>query len=253
MRPMRIKGLTAALAFFVPAFSMALLVCQGQANTASTTEHGKDAPPVVKITAPANNTVDSWNALVNYSVVVTWNGKSTEYQEIPSDQVLITATYVPDLSKKSGELAPVSAPVPAALVDIIRSGCVGCHEFKARATGPSFVAIAQRYSGGQAASNTLVRYIREGSTGVWGQTSMPPHPELTEEQLQAIVHWIVKDAANPNVNYYVGTEGTIRMEAPATPSSRAGVILTASYTAAVPPADQQQAPHGEDSVIVHGK
>jgi cytochrome c len=253
MRPIRIKGLTAALAFCVPAFSMALLVCQGQANSASTTEHGKDAPPLVKITAPANNSTENWNALVNYSVVVTWHGKSTEYQEIPSNQVLITATYVPDLSKGSGEPAPATAPVPAGLLDIIRSGCVGCHEFKARATGPSFAAIAQRYPDNQATSDALARYIREGSTGVWGQASMPAHTELTDEQLHAIVHWIVKDAANPNVNYYVGTEGAMRMAAPATPSSRAGIILTATYTAPVSTTNQQQAPHGEDSVIVHGK
>ena len=82
---------------------------------------------------------------------------------------------------------------------------------------------------------------------------MPPHPEFTEEQLHAIVRWITKDAANPNVNYYVGTEGAIRMQAPATTSSRAGMIFTASYTAPVPTTGDQQAPHGEASVIVRGK
>jgi cytochrome c551/c552 len=246
----RIKGLTAALAFSIPAFAMAFFVCRGQANSAGRIEHGKDAPPIVKITAPANNSTENWNALVNYSVVVSWQGKSTEYQEIPSNQVLISATYVPDLSKRAGE--PAQAAVPG-LLDIISSGCVGCHEFRARAMGPSFAAIAQRYQDNQATSDTLARYIREGSTGVWGRASMPPHPELTEEQSHAIVRWIVKDAANPNVNYYVGTEGAFRMEAPATPGSGAGMILTASYTAPVSPSPEEQAPHGEVIVVVRGK
>lgn len=217
----RINGLTIALMFSIPA--MAFFLCEVQANPAGPIEHGKDGPPAVKITAPANSSTYNWNYLVNYSVVVSWQGKSTQYQEIPSNEVLIRTTYIPDLSKSTGEPAPAAAPTPAGVLDIIRSGCVGCHEFKARAMGPSFAVIAARYPDNQASIDTLSRYIREGSTGVWGQAAMPPHPEFTEEQLHAITHWIVKDAANPNVNYYVGTEGTIRMEAPAMPSSSGGM------------------------------
>lgn len=240
-----IKGHTTAVAFTVPAFAIAFFLCRAQANPA------REKPPVVKITAPATNSIHNWNELVNYSVVVSWNGKSTQYQEIPSNAVLIRTTYIPDLSKRSGEQA--ETPTPAGLLDIIKSGCIGCHEFKAKAMGPSFAAIAQRYPESPATIDTLVRYIREGSTGVWGQSSMPPHPELTEEQLHAIASWIVKDAANPDVSYYVGTEGAIRMEASATPSSKAGMILTASYTAPIPSRSQEQAPQGEDSVVLHGK
>jgi cytochrome c len=249
----RIKGLTVTLASSISLFSMALFVCQGQANPAAPADHAKDQSPIVKITAPPNNSISSWNALVNYSVVVSWQGKSTEYQEIPSNEVLITTTYISDLSKMTGELASPAAPTPAGLLAIVRSGCIGCHQFKARSTGPSFAAIAQRYPDNQANGDTLARYIREGSTGVWGQGTMPPHPEFTEEQSHAIAHWITKDAANPNVNYYVGTEGAIRMEAPATPGSRAGMILIASYIAAVPTTGDEQAPHGDASVTVRGK
>jgi cytochrome c551/c552 len=249
----RIKGLTAALASSISLFSMALFVCQAQANHADPAGHGRDASPIVKITTPPNNSSYSWNALLNYSVVVSWEGKSTEYQEIPSNEVLITTTYISDLPEMTGEPSPPAAPTPAGLLAIVRSGCIGCHQFKARSTGPSFAAIAERYPDSQATSDTLARYIREGSTGVWGQGTMPPHPEFTEEQSHAIAHWIMKDAANPNVNYYVGTEGAIRMEAPATPGSRAGIILTASYTAAVPTTGNEQAPHGDASVIVRGK
>lgn len=259
MSRFRIKGLTAALACSIPLFSIALFAGRAQTNHAAPTEQDKVGPPIVKITAPANNSTYSWNALVNYSVIVSWQGKSTEYQEIPSSEVLIRTTYMPDIStiadssSKTGELASPADPTSAGLLAIVRSGCIGCHQFKARSTGPSFAAIAQRYPDNQATSDTLARYIREGSTGVWGQGTMPPHPEFTEEQLHAIARWIAKDAANPNVNYYVGTEGAIRMEAPATPGSTAGMIFTASYTAPVPTTGDEQAPHGEASVIVRGK
>jgi cytochrome c len=249
----RITGFKAALTFSIPAFLVAFFLCNGQAIPAGPAEHGKDGLPVVKITAPDNNSAYNWNSLVNYSVIVSYQGKSTQYQEIPSNQVLITTTYIPDVAKRAGELGAAAAPIPAGLLDIIRSDCVGCHAFKAKTMGPSFAAIAARYPDGPASMDALSRYIRYGSTGVWGPGRMPPHTELTEDQLHAMVFWIVKDAVNPNVNYYVGTDGAIRMEAPTTPSPKGGMMVTASYTAPVPPADQEQAPHGEDTVIVHGR
>jgi len=81
---------------------------------------------------------------------------------------------------------------------------------------------------------------------------MPPHPELTDDQAHAIALWITKDAANPNVSYQVGTEGAILMKAPGTPDSKAGVLLKASYTSPSPSGNAEQAPYGEDTVILHG-
>ena len=247
-----IKRLAAVLLVSTPMFSAAYFVCNGQAIASGRADHGNDGPPLVKITNLDTTSAYNWNSLVNYGVTVSYQGKSTQYQEIPASQVLIRTTYIADVSK-AGELGQASALTPAGLLDIIRSNCVGCHGFKAKAMGPSFAAIAARYPYSEASMTTLSRYIREGSTGVWGPRSMPPHTELTEEQLHAMVLWIVKDAANPNVSYYVGTDGAIRMEAPGTPSPKGGLLLTASYTAPVSSADQDQAPHGEDTVIVRGR
>lgn len=221
MKGSGIKGHTAAVTFAIAAFSVAFLLCDGQAVPAGTAERGKDGPPVVKITAPTNDSTYNWNSLVSYSIVVSYQGKSTQYQEIPSKEVLLKTTYVPNGSATAEE-AGAAAPTPAGLLDIVRSKCMGCHEFKAKAMGPSFAAIAARYPDNPASIDTVSRYIRDGSTGVFGQGSMPPHTELTEGQVHAMALWIVKNAADPNVNYYVGTEGAFRMEAPATPSSQGG-------------------------------
>jgi cytochrome c551/c552 len=248
----RIEKSAAALMFSVLAFSIPFLLCNGHAIFVSAQERGNDGAPIVKITAPKDASTYNWNSLVNYSIVVSYQGKSTAYQEIPSNEVLLKTTYVPDLST-AGKPAPAAASTPAGVLDITRSNCLGCHEFKAKAMGPSFASIAERYPDNQATADTLSHNIREGSTGVWGQGSMPPHPELTEDQLHAMVLWIMKDAANPSVNYYVGTEGAIRMEAAGTPDAKGGMLLTASYTSPAPAANPEQAPHGEDTVIVRGK
>jgi cytochrome c len=219
-------------------WAVALLLCSLHAK-------GDDQPPIVKITAPGNHSTHQWKSLVNYSIVVSYQGKTTQYQEIPANEVLQKTTYVPDLSKP----APATAHTPAGLLDITRSRCLGCHDFKAKAMGPSFAAVGQRYPDNQSMIDTLSQHIRKGSTGVWGQESMPPQTDLTEDQVHAIALWIVKDAANPNVNYYVGTEGAFRMEATGTPDAKGGMILTASYTSPTP----TDAPYGEDTVILQGK
>lgn len=234
--------------FGIPPVLVLLYFCHPQAVPAA--EAGPNSLPVVRIKAPENNSAYTWSTLVNYSVVVTYLGKSTEYQEIPSNQVLLTTRYVPDPQTDKVSAAP--DPAPAGLVEIIGSNCMGCHEFKARAMGPSFAAMAARYPENPATIDTLSRNIREGSSGMWGSASMPPHPELTEAQAHSIAQWIEKNAANPNVNYYVGTEGAFRMEAPSTPGRTARMILTASYT--VPAAQGQgQALQGHDTVILQGK
>ncbi len=235
------------------ALAVAFLLCILRAIDAGAQDQGGDGPPIVKITAPRNNSTYQWKSLVNYSIVVSYRGKSTQYQEIPSNEVLLKTTYVPDLSTIAGKPAPAVAHTPAGLLDITRSKCLGCHDFKAKAMGPSFAAVGQRYPDNQSMIDTLSQHIRKGSTGVWGQESMPSQTELTADQVHAIVLWIVKDAANPNVSYYVGTEGAFRMEAAGTPDSKGGMILTASYTSPAPTANPEQAPYGEDTVILDGK
>jgi len=238
----------AALKFILPALSLAFLIGIGYSSSV----HAKDDLPVVKITAPKNNSTYKWNTRVSYSVVVSFQGKSTQYKELPSNQVLLTATYVPDLSAVAGKPAAAAGDTPAGLLDIVRSNCLGCHEFNAKAMGPSFAAIAGRYSQNPATISALSGYIRNGSTGIWGPDGMPPHPELTDDQAHAIALWITKDAANPNVSYQVGTEGAILMKAPRPPDSKAGVFLKATYTSPTPSANAEQAPYGEDTVILHG-
>jgi len=212
---------------------------------------GENGPPAVKITRPANGSRQAWNSLVSYDVVVSYRGKSTRYQEIPASEVLLQTIYAPNLAAMA-DPSRTDALTPPGLLDIVDSNCLGCHDFKAKAMGPSFAAIAARYPYTPATLGLLSQHIRVGSSGTWGGGSMPSHPELSDGQLHDIVLWILKDAADPNVSYYAGTEGAFRMQASGAPGANAGMILRASYTSPAA-ASPGQAAHGEDTVIVHGR
>jgi cytochrome c551/c552 len=211
------------------------------------------APPAsglqVDITSPADRTHLAWQSQGSYAVTVSYDGKSTKYGEIPPEAVLLGTSFVPDADAPSARRA---MPLPQALVDITQSNCTGCHDFNASAAGPSFAAIGKRYAGQGAAVATLASHIRNGSHGVWGAGSMPPHPDLSPAQASAIATWIIAHGADPAVHYYAGKDGSFRMIAPGKPGPKAGLVLRAYYTGPLKSGAARDAAAGRDLVIVSG-
>lgn len=123
----------------------------------------------------------------------------------------------------AGKRDPVDAP---GLSVIAISNCLNCHNFNSKSIGPSFFEISKRYPAAKASIDTLTARIKNGSSGIWGKEKMPSHPELTVEQVNSTVQWILKNSAARDVSYYNGISGLIQF-----PASKKGTyILTAGYT-----------------------
>ena len=71
------------------------------------------------------------------------------------------------------------------------SDCMRCHGVDRNFVGPSFVDVAERYRSRADAQAYLAGKIRNGSVGEWGRVIMPRHPQVTQEQAQAMAAWIV--------------------------------------------------------------
>jgi cytochrome c len=71
------------------------------------------------------------------------------------------------------------------------NACVACHTVDKRVVGPSFREVAAKFSGDGDAAGKLVRKIREGGAGNWGNVPMPPNPAISEADLGQIVGWIL--------------------------------------------------------------
>ena len=101
-----------------------------------------------------------------------------------------------DTNGKNGkDAAKASAGGTVAVAELAkRNACLACHGVDQKSLGPSFREVGARYSGQSGAEAKLMQKLRQGGSGVWGSTPMPPNPTLAEEDARALVRWILSGA-----------------------------------------------------------
>ncbi|MCU7843736.1 MAG: c-type cytochrome [Candidatus Thiodiazotropha sp. (ex Monitilora ramsayi)] len=93
--------------------------------------------------------------------------------------------------------APAEAPAAAApaggdqLALATTSGCMACHQVGTKVVGPAYTEVASKYKGDAAALDMLVAKVKNGGVGTWGQVPMPPNLHISEDNIRAIVEWIL--------------------------------------------------------------
>ena len=183
-------------------------------------------PPVVKVTAPESAAV---NAAVKYSISVSdKEDGDTKYDEINPNEILLTVQNVNE--KSSNNVNDLHA--------MMASNCMNCHAFNSKLIGPSYMDISKKYSSENVP--LLVKRVKEGSKGVWSDIVMPTHPELSDEEINKMVKWILNFKNEKNTVYHLGKEGSIQMKNAGT------VMLTASYL-------DHQKKMGSDKVVLQVK
>jgi cytochrome c len=119
-------------------------------------------------------------------------------QAVPA--VVPTTSWVTGGNATATPAAPAPAPAapaakaPEAAVPAdqmpAKYGCTSCHAVDHKVVGPSFNDVAAKYRG-QDVEATLVEKVKNGGSGVWGQIPMTPNPQVPEQDLHAIVRWIL--------------------------------------------------------------
>ncbi len=91
--------------------------------------------------------------------------------------------------------APVAAAAPAAGGDQLalatQSGCMACHQVETKVVGPAYKDVAAKYKGDAGALDMLAAKVKSGGTGTWGQIPMPPNAHVSDENIRAIVTWVL--------------------------------------------------------------
>lgn len=75
---------------------------------------------------------------------------------------------------------------------VAKSDCMTCHRVSEKMIGPSYVDIAKKYEGATDANvSELAQRIIKGGAGVWGEIPMTAHPNLSPEDAEAMVKYIL--------------------------------------------------------------
>ena len=74
---------------------------------------------------------------------------------------------------------------------IAQSDCLTCHDINKKITGPTYAEVAARYPPTKENITLLAGKIIKGGSGVWGETPMTPHPDMPQEEAEAMVKYVL--------------------------------------------------------------
>lgn len=101
-------------------------------------------------------------------------------------------------AKQAREGAVTDAPAKAAQVDGLglakQYACVACHGVNNKVVGPGFTEIAAKYKGDAGAAAALAGKVKNGTSGTWGAIPMPAQGQVKDEDIKAMVGWILDGA-----------------------------------------------------------
>ena len=117
---------------------------------------------------------------------IFYSCQSTE--QGPKDSVAVINTY-----KENKEQNAIVAN-PEVLNEnglMKKSDCYSCHTNDNKLVGPSFKEIAQKYSSSPDNIKLLVDKVINGGSGVWGQVPMQAHSQMSDNEAQEMINYIL--------------------------------------------------------------
>jgi cytochrome c len=85
----------------------------------------------------------------------------------------------------------LAGPAAANMQLAQKEGCMGCHATDRKVVGPAFKDVAARYKGDPEAEARLIKKIREGGKGNWGEIIQPPNTSTSDENIKRLVRFVL--------------------------------------------------------------
>lgn len=108
--------------------------------------------------------------------------------------------------------------------------CKACHKQEEKSIGPSYIDVSKRYEKDPNAVSHLVNKIIKGGAGVWGETAMPAHSDLKEEDARQIVSWIQSLSGGGQIKQSLPSKGSLKATLDKAPIDNGVLMISASYT-----------------------
>lgn len=202
---------------------------KGATGTAAVAVNVGNTPPVVSFSSPQEGDFFTPGKPVEFQVAAkdAEDGEASAKPDEFGFRTLVSANWR-TYGGKEGESEPGFARMK-------QSDCFNCHAVEQQIVGPPLVKIAEKYRGQAGALEASVKRVIAGSTGVWGQVAMLPHPQHTEDEVAMMVRWIYSlDPKKGTPGLVRGLKGSIT--APTDKNISRGVIEATYTDAGRPPA-----------------
>jgi len=189
-----------------------------------------NSAPNLKIEVAGNNSFYWDDQEIEYVVSVSDQEDGSIGSGIKDSDILVTYHYLQmgydETEIATGHKAPSRFLRGKGLLEA--SDCMACHQIETQSIGPSYIKVAERYKDDENAIAYLSGKIINGGGGVWGDQAMAAHPQLTQDDAEEIVKYILS-IGTEKVNL-LPTSGVVNSNQHLNDKVKGKYYLTASYT-----------------------
>ncbi|MDR8390917.1 ThuA domain-containing protein [Aliifodinibius sp. S!AR15-10] len=198
-------------------------------SSSSVLVYAGNVAPELSIQVNGNNSFYFPGIPVAYSVSVNDPDDPDAGDDLSS--LIVSADYVEgsDMAEASmGHQVMTDAMSGKSMIESL--DCQACHKLNSKSIGPSYMEVAQRYEDSTNAEPHLVNKIIQGGSGIWGETVMPAHLDISEADARKMVTWIQSLAEESEQQESLPASGTVDPTMGEQPTPSGMLILSASYT-----------------------
>ena len=185
---------------------------------------GNSRPEVSIDIIGGNTTSFKPGMAIDYKVSVT----DPDGSDIDENNIFVSVDYLEGMDEASLSLGhqEVSAAVTGKALTLALD-CKTCHKEREISVGPMYIDIAEKYKNDKKGLSYLQGKIISGGSGVWGEVTMPAHPNLTQDESRQIGLYIQSLASTGVKKKSLPAVGTIK---PNPVKGTTVMVITASYT-----------------------
>ena len=116
---------------------------------------------------------------------------ASNYSFAQIKKAVTTKKTVKTVVTKTTVKKPSAAELEEGKALLAKSDCLACHKVDMKVVGPAYIDVAKKYPASEANYNHLADKIIAGGSGVWGASSMTPHPQLAKADVKKMVQYIL--------------------------------------------------------------
>ena len=208
----------------------------GNTNEKSIDVIAGNEPPNVDIQIKqGNQTFFFPNNKIEYSIDISdKEDGSLSKGNIPAEAIAVNFDYVPEgfdpIQIAQNHRASDAWTVLNKGKSLIEeSDCLSCHRVNQKSIGPSYVEVANKIKNNKLAQKLAAERMITGSVGHWGEHAMSAHPDLSMEDANKIVEYILGLIAPKPVEKKYPLAGVHLTEVPKEENGNGGYLLRVAY------------------------